>query len=324
MVSNQIQFQVAVLRNGLPQHLGKMTLQQRSLHSDSFWSERSWFLKGDHMKGMNRDLEELGVVSGDSLCIVAGKAAKHAKPAQRSAARSILYIIENCRAIGDVPEKLWIPAEEVLVEAIKQSQLRVVARLLRAGVKGTEALTHGLQHAVKVGNARIVQLLLPLRADAMSCDAPGRLFLVGLAEAKGFSQISWMLRSHIQLHRSSSAVGLGRTLSRQLVRMILDFLFTEEKEYGHRRAVALRQADKEKHSLLKKKGLLWPAGRDIRVKRAGTYVSAQIVFWHPTRDGFDEHYVVKLAKDDRLCEIPFRRSGFEDSIRPALPDDSEA
>eukprot|EP00930_Biecheleria_cincta_P100899 TRINITY_DN9252_c0_g1_i1.p1 TRINITY_DN9252_c0_g1~~TRINITY_DN9252_c0_g1_i1.p1 ORF type:complete len:337 (-),score=42.34 TRINITY_DN9252_c0_g1_i1:24-1034(-) len=316
LTSNQVMFQVALLRNNLSQKLGEMILQQRNLRTDSFWSELSWFLQAHHMHGMGTDIKECGAVSGDSLCEVASKVANHAKPAQQHAARNILYILENCKSISDVPGKLWIPAEEVFVEAIQQNNLRVVRRLLRKGVTGTEALTHGLQQAVKVGNAEIVRLLLPLRADAMSFDAhPGRLFLHGLAEAKGFSEIGQLLRSHIQLHRSSSAVGLGRTLPLQLTRKVLDFLFTEEKEYGHRRAVALRQADMKKHIDLADQGLLWRVGQEIRLKRSGTYVAAYIVSWHPARDGFDEHYVVGLANDDRLCKVPFKRSGFEDSIR---------
>lgn len=315
-MSNQAMFQVVILRHGLSEKLANMPLQQRKLHTDSFWSERSWFLQDERMKGLNKDLEEIGAVSGDTLTKVASKAEKYARPAQRGAAGNILYILENCERISDIPPKRWFPSEEVLVEAVKQNELRVVGQLLKAGVKDVKALTHGLQQAVNVGNARICQLLLQRGADAMSVDAhQGRLLLVGLAETKGFSQITQMLKNHIQLCRSCSAVGLGKMLPRQLIKTILDFLFTEEKEYGHRRALALKQDDIKKHSLLADEGLLLRAGHSIQVKRAGDYVFAEIVAWHPARDGADEHYVVKLATTGRVCEVPFKRPGFEDSIR---------
>lgn len=318
-MSNQATFQVMVLRHGLSSKLGELTLQQRQLHTDSFWSERSWFLQDDRMKGLNKDLEELGVISGDSLIMVAEKAAKHARPAQRVAAGNILYILKNCVQISDIPDKRWFPAEEVLVEAVKHNHSRVVSQILKAGALEVKALTHGLQQAVNVGNARIGHLLLQRKADAMSMDAnQGRLLLVGLAETKGFSHVARMLKNHIQLCRSCSAVGLGKALPRQLIKLILEFLFTEEKEYGHRRAVALHQDDIKKHTLLADQGLLLHAGQEIQVKRAGEYVFAEIVAWHPARDGADEHYVVKLVSTGRFCEVPFKRPGFEDSIRVRL------
>eukprot|EP00930_Biecheleria_cincta_P100900 TRINITY_DN9252_c0_g1_i2.p1 TRINITY_DN9252_c0_g1~~TRINITY_DN9252_c0_g1_i2.p1 ORF type:complete len:160 (-),score=20.58 TRINITY_DN9252_c0_g1_i2:517-996(-) len=119
LTSNQVMFQVALLRNNLSQKLGEMILQQRNLRTDSFWSELSWFLQAHHMHGMGTDIKECGAVSGDSLCEVASKVANHAKPAQQHAARNILYILENCKSIsvcGSYPAEQSQSRQEALKE----------------------------------------------------------------------------------------------------------------------------------------------------------------------------------------------------------------
>lgn len=273
------------------------------------------------MTGLNKDFEEIGSKSGDSLVQLAAKAAKRsgASAAQKRAAARILFILEKVARISEVPDDHWLPEPEVFMEAIHQNHLTIVAHLSKATAAiGRDLLTCALQHAVKAGHNNAVDLLLDRKADALSrVSLHSGLSLLGVAEAKGFRKIAKMLRSHIQFQRSCSAAGLGKALPQHLIRTLLDFLYTEERVFGTRLAAQLLQDDIKRQQALANEGLLLHVGHKIEVKRGGRYTAAEVVAWHPTRDGVREHYVVKLADSEsgRECQVPFSSPGFEDSIR---------
>eukprot|EP00930_Biecheleria_cincta_P038851 TRINITY_DN26716_c0_g1_i1.p1 TRINITY_DN26716_c0_g1~~TRINITY_DN26716_c0_g1_i1.p1 ORF type:complete len:373 (+),score=72.29 TRINITY_DN26716_c0_g1_i1:47-1120(+) len=318
VISSEAMFQVAILQKRFPQKLGELTLELKCSMDFHFWTGGQWFLEGELMMGLSKDFSDLGAESGDSLLQLAVKATRrpNASPVQQRAAARILHTLENAADISKVPDDYWLPAQEVFIEAIRQNCFSIVVHLSQAAAIGRDMLTCGLQHAVKVGNDRAVDLLLDRKADALSSSSlHSRLFLLGLAEMKGFTEIAKMLRSHIRSQRSCSAAGLGKLLSRHLVRMVLDFLYTEEREYGTHRATQLLQDDIERHKVLADEGLLLHAGHAVEVKRGGRYVPAEVVAWHPSRQAVKEHYVVKLVGTGREYQVPFSSPGFEDSIR---------
>eukprot|EP00930_Biecheleria_cincta_P036835 TRINITY_DN25248_c0_g1_i1.p1 TRINITY_DN25248_c0_g1~~TRINITY_DN25248_c0_g1_i1.p1 ORF type:complete len:342 (+),score=47.67 TRINITY_DN25248_c0_g1_i1:134-1159(+) len=311
-------FQVAILQNLFPEKLGKMKLKLNFSSNDNFWSEGSWYLQDEQVNGLSKDLKDIGAESGDSLIQLAGKAANRMGDgaARQLAARRIVLILSNCAHVSAIPVEVWLPTEGVFLEAIKYHHTSIAAHLLKRGLTGEGVFTRGLQQAVRVGSEGIVSSLLALKADALRLDpVHPQLLPLGVAEAKGFSHIANMLRRHIQLHRFHSALGFCKVFPQHLVRIILHFIFTEEKEYGSLRAETLQQEDIKGHRFMADQGRLFGVGRNVQVKRNGCYTDAKVIAWHPSRDGVDEHYLVELAQGGRVCRIPFKRPGFEDSIR---------